>query len=307
VTPAAARLAAVAVHPVKSTAARPVAQATVHPWGLAGDRRWMVVDGTGTLLSARTEPRLLTVVSDTPETEGGLATALRLTAPGRPSLAVAVPAPGAAAVPVRLHRHDLYAVPAPPEAHAWLAAALGRDDVRLVWCDDPTRRPVNPDFSRPGDHTAFADGYPLTLATTASLRRLQDWVTEVALEHGEPAPPRLTMARFRPNLVVDGGLEPFEEDSWSAVTVGSARFRVARPSDRCVLTTVDPVTLERGPEPLRTLARHRRWGGHTWFAVNLVPDRAPGATAPVVRVGDPVTPVRDPRPDRLAGGPGPLA
>ena len=37
------QLAAIAVHPVKSTAVRPVREAVVEPWGLAGDRRWMVV------------------------------------------------------------------------------------------------------------------------------------------------------------------------------------------------------------------------------------------------------------------------
>jgi uncharacterized protein YcbX len=29
---------------IKSTAIRPAQQARVAPWGLAGDRRWMVVD-----------------------------------------------------------------------------------------------------------------------------------------------------------------------------------------------------------------------------------------------------------------------
>ncbi|HYN28444.1 MAG TPA: MOSC N-terminal beta barrel domain-containing protein [Dermatophilaceae bacterium] len=293
----AVRLVTVAVHPVKSTAPRHVGAARVHSWGLAGDRRWMVVDRDGTLVSARTEHRLLTVVADTRDTEPGLPAGLRLTAAGHDPLHMDEPG-GAPTVAVRLHRHDLYAVPAPPAATTWLREVLARPDVALVWCDDPTRRPLNPDFSRPGDHTAFADGYPLTLATTASLRGLQDWVTETALERGEPPPDPLAMGRFRPNLVLGGDLEPFEEDRWTAVTVGDVRFRVARPSDRCVLTTVDPDTLERGPEPIRTLARHRRWEGRTRFAVNLVPDLDPAAidatltdaTGPVVHVGDPVTP-----------------
>ena len=32
------------LHPVKSTAVRPVLHGDVEPWGLAGDRRWMIVD-----------------------------------------------------------------------------------------------------------------------------------------------------------------------------------------------------------------------------------------------------------------------
>jgi uncharacterized protein YcbX len=41
--------------------------------------------------------------------------------------------------------------------------------------------------------------------------------------------------------------------------------------DRCVMTTIDPITLASGKEPIRTLARHRRWDGKTWFGTRLVP------------------------------------
>ena len=56
--------------------------------------------------------------------------------------------------------------------------------------------------------------------------------------------------------------------------------------DRCVMTTVDPVSLTRGHEPIRTLARHRKWDGATWFAMQLVPDV--GTVRGVVAVGDEV-------------------
>ena len=83
-------------------------------------------------------------------------------------------------------------------------------------------------------------------------------------------------------MVIDGEL-PFAEDGWSELRVGEVDFRRAQLCDRCVITTIDPVDLSRGREPLRTLARHRRWDGHTWFGTRLVP-RSTG----VIRVGDPV-------------------
>ena len=52
------------------------------------------------------------------------------------------------------------------------------------------------------------------------------------------------------------------------------------------MTTVDPVSLARGHEPIRTLARHRKWDGATWFAMQLVPDV--GDVRGVVAVGDEV-------------------
>ena len=41
--------------------------------------------------------------------------------------------------------------------------------------------------------------------------------------------------------------------------------------DRCVMTTIDTITLARGKEPIRTLARHRRWDRKTRFGTRLVP------------------------------------
>jgi uncharacterized protein YcbX len=112
-------------------------------------------------------------------------------------------------------------------------------------------------------------------------------VAETALERGEAPRAPLVVERFRPNLVVDGDLDPFEEDGWRRVRVGPVEFRVVKPVDRCVLTTIEPSTLERGHEPIRTLAKHRKWDGATWFAVQLVPE-----FRGVVRVGDEVTPDR---------------
>jgi len=277
------RLDGVHLHPVKSTAVRPVLHGDVEPWGLAGDRRWMVVDATGECVTAREEHRLLSVVADTTATDPALSSALRLTAPGREPLDVDVPEGPALAVTV--HGRGLEGTVAPAAAGAWFGAVLGRDDLRLVHVRTP--RALNTSHGRPGEATAFADAYPLTLASAASLRRLHEWLAETALERGEQPAAPLAVERFRPNLVVDGDLEPFEEDGWRRVQVGAVELRVVKPVDRCVMTTVDPTTLQRSHEPIRTLARHRKWDGATWFAVQLVPE-----SRGVVRVGDEVTPDR---------------
>ena len=273
------RLSSLNIHPLKSGAILPVPQARVEPWGLAGDRRWMVVDADGVLLSAREERRLFTIRATTTDA----ADTLTLEASGALRLDVARPV--ADHVPVRLHRHDLLARPAGPEADAWLAEVLGRDGLRLVWCDDPTRRSPNPAYGQPGDSVSFADGYPVTLATTASLALLNDWVVEAALERGEPAPETLPIERFRPNLVIDGVGEAFAEDDWKRVRVGEVELRVVKGVDRCVMTTIDPGDVERrGKEPIRTLSRHRKWEGVTWFGRQLIPEGAGG-----IHVGDAVT------------------
>jgi uncharacterized protein YcbX len=273
-------LRGIAVHPVKSTAIREVASADVRPWGLAGDRRWMVVDSNAVVVTARELHDLFRIVADTPETAGGPGVPLRLSAEGHDALDVKEP--DGELAPVTLHRHSLRARPV-AEASQWLRSVLGRDDLTLVWCDDPSRRPLNPAHSRPGDHTAFADGYPVTLASLDSLARLNDWIVEGALERGEAAPDPLPIQRFRPNLVVEGA-EPFAEDDWQRVRVGEVTFRKAKLVDRCVMTTISRRHLTTGKEPIRTLARHRQWDGNTWFAIQLIPE-----TTGTISVGDPVT------------------
>jgi uncharacterized protein len=78
------------------------------------------------------------------------------------------------------------------------------------------------------------------------------------------------MTRFRPNLVVEGAA-PFAEDTWERLRIGEVTFRQTEPCDRCVLTTIDPDTLDKGHEPTRTLARHRRRHGKVWFGIRLAP------------------------------------
>ena len=116
-----------------------------------------------------------------------------------------------------------------------------------------------------------------------------DWTVRdlVAQESGQAWLGREeALERFRPSIVVDGE-EPFAEDSWRRVRIGGTTYRFGEHCDRCVLTTIDPTSLETGREPIRTLARHRAWDGATWFGIRLIPELAPGATAEVA-VGDEV-------------------
>lgn len=280
------RVVGLNVHPVKSTAIRPVESATVERAGFAGDRRWMIVDADGKLVSAREVPRLFAIKADSPQTGADVPSGLRLRAAGHPDLLLDGNSEGGAEeMPVRMHRHDLTGAPVSPEADAWISAVTDQPGLHLVQCIDPTRRSLNPEFSREGDHTAYADGYPVTLGSLRSLAQLNDWIAEGAVERGEDLPAPLPIARFRPNIVVDGDLDAFAEDGWQTLTVGEIPFRMAKLVDRCVMTTVDPQGFSKGKEPIRTLARHRRWDGKTWFSIQLIPD-----STGVVRVGDEVVP-----------------
>jgi uncharacterized protein YcbX len=269
-------VSSVRVYPVKSFAGVEVPDAAVEPWGLRGDRRWMVVDRDGEVVTARERHALLSIRA-IPDDEGGVT----LEAGGAPSLHVVAPT-GPADVPVALSRLDR-ATSAGADADAWLSSVVG-EPVRLVWLDDPRRRPVSPAHGgRDGDPLSLADAGPLLLTTGASLRQLDVWVREEAERRGEREPEPLAMLRFRPSVVVEGDLEPFEEDRWAALRIGAVTYRFGEHCDRCVMTTLDPATTVGGKEPLRTLARHRRWDGATWFGVRLIP-----TSVGRLRVGDDV-------------------
>jgi uncharacterized protein len=269
-------LSLTAIHrfPVKSCRGEALTEAVVEPWGLLGDRRWMVVDDDGETVTAREHPRML-LLEPTLRADGGV----DVEAPDLPRLSVA-PAPTADLVPVSVFgRAPFLACLAEPAAHAWLSKVVG-ESVRLVYLDDPSRRHANPDFAGPDAPMAFQDGYPVHVTTSASLERLNDWIA---------AGPRadegnLPMIRFRPNVVVSGDLVPFEEDGWRGVRIGAAYFRCVKGCDRCAIPTTDHVTAERFKEPTYTLAQHRRFDGAVWFGMDLIPEN-PGA---VIRVGDEV-------------------
>ncbi|MGH3771501.1 MAG: MOSC domain-containing protein [Pseudonocardiaceae bacterium] len=258
-------------YPIKSCRGHPVDKAVVEPWGLAGDRRWMLVDNAGLMVTARKHPRLVLVTPE-PDADG-----LLVRAPDIDPLLVRIPH-GFALTSVQVFSSELVAAPASDEAHAWFSKVIG-EPVRLVYLDDPTRRRPNPAYSREEDRVSFADGYPLLLATEESLAALNDLIAEGPRAEEGP----MSMTRFRPNLVV-AGAPAWAEDGWRVVRVGAVSFRVAKACNRCGITTIDPDTARRGKEPLTTLALGRRWDGKTWFAINLIPDSA-GA---VLHLGDQV-------------------
>ncbi|QIJ61121.1 MOSC N-terminal beta barrel domain-containing protein [Streptomyces sp. JB150] len=267
-----AELQSIHVHPVKAFRGLSLPEVLVEPWGPAGDRRWVLIDDGGKVVTQRQQPRLALAVAEL--LPGG---GIRLSAPGLDPLTVSVPEP-ADTVRVEIWQDKVEGVPADAAAHAWCSAYLGTD-VRLVHMDDPaTRRPVDPEYALPGETVSFADGFPLLLTSAASLDALNALIAQGDRAAEGPLP----MNRFRPNLVVAGSA-PWAEDDWSRIAVGAVEFRVAKPCGRCVVTTTDQSSAERGREPLLSLGRHRRIGGKLVFGQNLVPV-SPGT----VRVGDPV-------------------
>ncbi|MFF2957113.1 MOSC domain-containing protein [Kitasatospora sp. NPDC057965] len=270
------------VYPVKSMYRLSPESARVEPWGLAGDRRWMLADATGRFVSQRENAALGQVRAELAPTGALVLTAADGSRAEIPAPAAAVGDPLA---DVEVWGTRFRAAEAGKEAQSWIADHIG--DYRLVHLDDPHARPVDPKFSSPGDTVSMADGFPLLLTTTASLAELN---ALISAEHPD-GHEELPMERFRPNVVVSGG-EPWAEDGWRRIRIGELTFRVVKPCGRCVVTTTDQESGDRrGPEPLRALARHHRLLKKAAFGQNLIPERPAGVEGDVLgtlRLGDPV-------------------
>jgi uncharacterized protein YcbX len=245
------RLTGLHVYPIKSAGGLSPSEWDVDAFGLRHDRRWMVVDTGGRMLSQRSHPRLALVRPSL------AADTLRVEAPGMPALELPLRPGAAVGATVVIWDDRCAAAWAGERAARWFSDVL-ETDCSLVYMPDDIVRPANPAYAPEGSRVSFADAFPLLLISEESL---------ADLNRRMPLP--VPMNRFRPNLVIAGG-GAFQEDGMTAFQVGALRFRVVKPCDRCVLTTTDQDTAERGPEPLRTLATFRRWDGKVWFGQNVV-------------------------------------
>ena len=253
------------VYPVKACRGIAVDAWPVDTRGLRHDRRFMVVTPEGRFVTQRELAALCLVETALALDRGELV----LRRAGHGEIALPLAPEGGAPLRVTVWGEPVDARLVGDAADAWLTAALGQP-LRLVYFPDASHRPTDPAYAA-GFETGFADGFPLLVIGQASLADL----------NARLATP-LPMERFRPNLVVAGSA-PFAEDSWREVACGDAALRIVKPCGRCVVTTTDQQTAERGQEPLRTLATYRRQDGEVNFGQNAVVVR-PG----VIRVGDPI-------------------
>ncbi|GBG25807.1 Molybdenum cofactor sulfurase [Hondaea fermentalgiana] len=256
------------VYPVKSLRGVEVNEAIVEARGFRHDRRWMVVDESGTFLSQRRIPRMALVSARVAsEDKDGKPTMLELDCDEMPcSLRVPV-VENRRLCQVRVWSdHIANAHDQGENAARWLRRALRtRGEARLVYMGSGCVRPVDPDYAvSSSDETSFADGFPFLAISQASLNDLNKRMGS-----------HLDFDRFRPNIVLGGG-EPYQEDRIKEISVSETglRFRFVKPCSRCKMTTIDQETAESPPslnvDPLRTLAAFRKKGDDVFLGENLL-------------------------------------
>ncbi|AQG78393.1 MOSC domain-containing protein [Spirosoma montaniterrae] len=270
------QISALYLYPVKSLGGIAVNEAVVDAKGFQHDRRFMLVDPNGIFITQRSNPHMalidVSIESDT------LYVWHRHRPTDRLMLALEPDATGLPTLPVTIwDSENVSAVRVGAEADRWFTNVLGKP-CHLVFMPDSTRRTIDLTYARhTDDAVSFADGYPYLLIGQASLDDLN-----------QRLPEPIGIERFRPNIVVSGSL-PFAEDSWAHFRVGELDMYGVKPCARCILTTIDPATGQKGTEPLKTLAGYRQWKHKILFGQNVLVEPN---TSGLLRVGQSVTVVR---------------
>ncbi|MCW0212480.1 MAG: MOSC N-terminal beta barrel domain-containing protein [Pseudonocardia sp.] len=235
-TSPAGTVASVHRYPVKSMLGEAMDAIDVDGRGVAGDRRFALVDAdTGRIATAK-QPRLW-----------------------RSLLQLSAVSAGAGA---RITFPDGHVTPV-DEADEELSALLGRKvhvtaeraegasverpdpvDVLAEGVDAEVEFGVL-EIAQGTPGGAFVDYAPIHLITTATL-------DEVGVE----------ALRYRPNVVIETppGYPPFAENDWCGAefTVGAVRLRGTLPTPRCSVPTLEHGDLPRAPQALRPLLERNR-------------------------------------------------
>ena len=238
------------VYPVKSCREIKLVSSFVGNFGLDNDRRWMVVDENGVMLTQRkiSETCLIQVELN----DFGLV----LKHSQMENLTIKN-APTTNKIIVKVWRDECQAYDAGEEAAKWLSKALSVK-CRLVYFPEDEFRQVDLDYANKGEKTAFSDGFPLLLISEASLNDLNDRLSMP-----------ITIERFRPNIVVSG-CQPFAEDNWKKIRINDITFRLVKPCSRCVIPSINIETAIREEEPIKTLSTYRKRENKIFFGQNVI-------------------------------------
>lgn len=252
------RVARLGISPVKSLGLQHPREIRLETFGVARDRRFVLLTKGRQLLNSRRYSSIMAIGSDCDD-EG---TRLTLRFPDGRILE------GGVEVDDEPWRFDLWGetVRAHRVLGPWSEALseFAGTDIVLVRPDEP------------GEGT---DGSAVSLVSLAS-------VTELSRRAGRETP--VDAGRFRMMLEIDG-CAAHEEDSWlgRGVRVGEATVRVTELDPRCAITTLDPATGASDFPTLKTIAGYRGvTNGELCFGVYATVD-SPGT----IRVGDEVEPL----------------
>jgi uncharacterized protein len=248
------KLTEIWIYPIKSLPGIRVPSANVQGKGLEYDRRFMLVDENNKFITLREFPNMAlfdismdgSTIRVRPQNNGRLST-----------LFINGKEPRINPLKSIIWDDEVEVFEVNPAYSKWFSEALGTN-CKLVFFPEENKRRVDEEYVKQEHHVSLADGYPFLVIGLNSLRDLNERIGQ-----------ELSMKRFRPNLIFEGGL-PYEEDDWKNFRIGHVPFAGVKPCGRCAIPTIDPETGMKGIEPTRTLASYRNRNGKVYFGENVI-------------------------------------
>ena len=241
------------IYPIKSLAGISKEHVEITNTGLQHDRRWMLVDDNNIFLSQRSHPQMA-LLQPTETAEG-----IVVTHKNNPTQSIIIPFITEEKTPIQVSIWDdvCEAIEVSTECNNWFSSMLAIS-CKLVYMPNETKRLVDKKYAVNNEVTSFSDGYPILMIGQASLDELNSKLDK-------PLP----MDRFRPNIVFTGG-HAHIEDEMKLFSIDDIHFVGAKPCARCVVTTINQQNIEKGKEPLKTLATYRRKNNKIYFGQNIL-------------------------------------
>lgn len=257
-------LSQINIYPIKSLSGISLESSEVQERGLKFDRRWMLVDKKNSFITQRRYPELALIKLKITKTK--LILSHKVKKLGKLQIPLNELPPNKRKVIV--WDDNVESLIYDNQVNEWFCQAISKE-VKLVYMPDSVERKTSTKYYKESKNVSFADGYPFLVIGEKSLELLNAKL-KIPIE----------MNRFRPNLVFRGGLA-HNEDLWNRFSIGNTVFRVVKPCERCVITTVNPSTGTKGKEPLLTLSKYRIDNNKVLFGQNLISEKLG-----TVRVGD---------------------
>ncbi|XP_048367698.1 molybdenum cofactor sulfurase isoform X2 [Sphaerodactylus townsendi] len=241
------------LYPIKSCAAFEVAQWPVGNQGLLYDRSWMVVNQNGVCITQKQEPRLCFVQ---PQIDLEI-NVMTIKAEGMDPISVSLEEDVGTQMPIsqsKVCSHRVQTYSCGGRSAAWFSEFLGRECYLIRQCPDVKRNAK--ENHEKGEAPVMASSLSLVneaqylLINQTSVLQLSDHITA---RLGESLPLQKLIHRFRANIVISTN-EPFEEDKWDNIAIGSLHFKVMGPCHRCLVICIDQQTGQRNKEFLQSLS-----------------------------------------------------
>jgi uncharacterized protein len=264
------KLSEIWIYPIKSLGGIRLKTAKIMEKGIQLDRRWMLTDENGNFLTQRV---LLQMSLFKLSIEGNELVVVKKNSAVQPDrVRIKIEAPSKSDImQATIWNDTIQVTEVDPSISTWFSDQMGFV-CKLVSFPEQNPRLVDPNYNVNDENVSLADAYPFLVIGQSSLDDLNKRLAE-------PVP----MNRFRPNFVFTGG-DPYEEDGWRDFRIGNNRFVGVKKCARCVLTTVNQDTGEKGTEPLFTLSTYRKENNKVNFGQNVI-----ALDHTVVNEGDAIT------------------